>query len=114
MTGFSDGVVRHDEKSEVLGVRCSQLAGLTGFEQKSVSDLNGFLTILMADETFPAGDVVEFPLRAVGVERAEFLAGSYATDLYVKRLALIQIGRGFTATEGEGQTLKNSPIVALE
>src|SRR5258706_16085520 len=93
VVGLANRIVRDDVENEVLGAVIGNLMRFAGVEEEGVAGFDGRRSIFVSDDAFAGDDMVELPLRAVGVIRAGGLARRDARDLDVKGMSLVEIGR---------------------
>ena len=89
---FAERIIGDDIEDEVLGGVVDNLVRFGRLEDEGVSCLDGGLAIFMPDRTAAGNDVVEFPLRAVGVVGIWSLARWDAAYLDIEGMPLVQIG----------------------
>ena len=92
IAGFANRVVRDDVEDEVFGAVVDDLMRLAGLEDERITGDNRGRAFCVADGAVAGDDVIKFPLGAVGVVRAIFLAGRYLGNLDIEGMALLQIG----------------------
>src|SRR5205807_241827 len=67
MTGLADGIIGDDVEDEILGTVVDELVRFAGLEEEGVAGFDGGCSVFMTDDAFAGNDVVELPLRTVGV-----------------------------------------------
>ena len=113
VTRFPDRIVGDDQEVEGLVVRRAELMGFARLEQKGVAGGDGRFAVFVAHKTTSPGHMIEFPLGAVGMEGAEFLAGRNLGDLDIERMPFIEIGGIWLTPQGQGKSLEGSAEVPL-